>query len=318
MGDALEPMPSMQPPIQGEFLDAAEAERTGRFARLWHSIGDAWLNNCIRVGLVIDTGREELAERSAQNTPRENLRDNATIGMAIGGQIYERLRGPEIVGVSLALHTYGAVLRQQIEVRGIDASGAAAALAAAGATVASVWIQQTLIGRNIIRTSELFSESFKTMNALWPEKMEDLAAAMPHEENPLMEGWTMAGMGNTPMIVAAKLTNPELTGKELRKIEKRITRRGSLAAGVTPGAILGLVSLAPALPEEIDSVSVREPAIKAANILVEYGGNPIVISGVLMLFSGHKLYKHRRNKRLAAERLANRPDPICLEAPILA
>lgn len=287
---------------QSSLLDLAQDENTqenvakqNRFVKGWNIIGSKWLSGCIRTGIVVDTLNSEYLEGMHDtDSIAEKARLTRIASTAIGGQVYERVRIPEVVGIAVTTNTYRKLMENGWN-PGIATTVASLALGGV------VYIQQKLIGKNFVKTAERFPESYKTVNQMWPKTMEAVKDATPNPNHRFAEGLTMFGLGTTPFVASAKVSNKNISTQELYAIERRVTRRGSVfAAGI--GAIaLGMKSLAPYLPEEISiknaHFSLREDIVNWTNNAIDKISSPLwLIAGIATITALGRVMSKAKNK----------------------
>ena len=277
-----EPTPTIESAIE-------ITEGQNRFVRGWHTLGTKWLSGCVRTSVVIDTLNGEYLEGLEKaDTKLEKAQLTRIAGTALVGQVYERVRIPEVVGIAATTNTYRIMME-----RGWNPAIATSVAALALGLV--VYVQQKFIGKNFVKTAEIFPDTYETVNQMWPKTMDAIKNATPNPKHRIAEGATMFGLVTTPFIASAKATNKDITSPELYAIERRVTRRGS-AFAVGVGAIaLGVKSLAPHLREEVAlgdaHFNLRENVVNWTNNAIDVISNPwYLVAGLMGASVLGKLY----------------------------
>ncbi|MDQ3064860.1 MAG: hypothetical protein M3Q36_01160 [bacterium] len=245
------------------------------------NIAEKFRRLCIGGHLVVETAFAELDEglKSTENFSERTSLAYTSV-MAVGGQAYERLRLPEVLGVSSTTAVYRELLER----------GTNSALATGISSLfigGFVYVQQKIIGRNFVKTADRFPKTYSTVNQMWPKTMNAISDAIPDANNRIGEGLGMFGLGTTPFIASAKVADPSISTEELSQIERRVTRRGSVAAAFIAGAVLGIKSGAPHLPEEVAST-----AVEWSDKAVDTVSNPYILAGS---FAGWSVIKAGTN-----------------------
>ncbi len=256
------------------------------------TLRDRFRATCIRTHLVIDGAFRELDDglQEAENW-HEKADLAATTTLAIGGQVYERARLPEVFAYSGTAWAYREAIASGM-------NSALATLAISAAVGGFVYGQQKIIGRNFVNTAVHYPETYDTINQMWPKTMALVGDAIPSKENPVGEGLGMVALGTTPFIASARVSNPDITVSELREVERRVTRRGAIASSGIAGTALGVLSLAPHLPEKV-----AEGTVKWTDIIIDKISSPVnlilTFGGWAVLKAGGRALRNRRKPKEA-------------------
>lgn len=225
-------------PQQSDALAPSTTEKR-RSAREWLRA------KCIGAYFVEQAFYEDLDNGYAQaNSFAEKADITATTALALSGQVYERARGPEIVGTWLLVKTYTEAIKRG-EAPYIPYAAAVAAGLALGA---AVYAQQKIIGKNWLRASDTFPITYETVNQEWPKIVKAVEEVKPDPEHRVSEGYAMFQFGVTPFIASAIASNPDIPMNERVAIEKRVTRRGAAFSAALGTAVLSVRSAALDIP----------------------------------------------------------------------
>lgn len=222
------------------------------------------------IKFIIDACRDDFKHEWHDRDIKGKLTQSAVAIAAPSSQIYERIRIPEILGVTIAANSFTTAL----EKTGNSAVAIGLSSLALGATV---YVQQKTIGKTWIKTAELFPSAYEAVNKQWPKTTKSAQEILPNEKHAIREGAAMFALGTTPFIVAAKTADPLINTKSLAKIEKRVTRRGSLFSGGVAASVFGLQSYAHYIPTKAG-----EFLTDTSTIVVDTLSSPIKTTAIMI------------------------------------
>ncbi len=228
-----------------DIVDGGRASKPSMIERI-KSLKNTWRDGNIKTYMTLESMRDEFWEDyNTAETFKEKADLVSTTGIAISGQVYERFRFPETLAAWVATNSY----KEAVERGHLTATATLIGSALVGVVV---YAQQKLIGRNMLRTVKHFPNTYDTAKDLWPKAIDVVDDTLPGIDKPVQQGIAMVSVGTTPFVMTARANNPDIETNELIDIERKVTRRGSIASAGAGVVVLGSLSLAPHIPDEIN------------------------------------------------------------------
>lgn len=194
-----------------------------------------------------------------------SLWGKTTLGLAMGAQIYERARIPEIIAPPIAVEVY------------LNTGSAAKTALALGGLVAG---QQFIIGATWAEALTSYGEVAEKVGKNFPKTVELAEDIGPEKDRKwhsnIREGFAgYFNYGTTPFLVAQKTYEPTLSRKKAHLTSARIT--GSIGlAGVVVGKTL--VEIIEELPPQYqdDAINIAESPLTWISLAAAFEGPRLI------------------------------------------